>query len=101
MFTESLPRGKVLEIPFHQRKGKNFDAATKDCLSLVISKTQPWKKLTVYCCDHLNLDCPILPASLSNTLEEIQVIICKHFPGDSHVNEIITDDGYIWSLVDL
>ena len=35
----SLPRGaKVSKIPFLQREGRNFDAATNDCLSLPMSK---------------------------------------------------------------
>ena len=41
---------------------------TTDCLSLVILKTKAWKELTVYCCDHPNLDCSILPAATLRSL---------------------------------
>ena len=50
----------------------------------------------VYCSDHDNLDCSILPASLlSSTLQDIKVIICKHFPGDNHFDEM-AEDGLVW-----
>ena len=79
-----------------QRIGRNFDAATTDCLSLAVSETEAWKELIEYCSDHLNLDCPILPASSSSTLQEVKVIICKHFPGDNHFDEMTAEDRLLW-----
>ena len=57
-------RGKVSEIPFPQLKGRNFDAATTNCLSQSILKTKAWKELTDYCHDHFNLGCPILSTTV-------------------------------------
>jgi hypothetical protein len=82
-----------------QRIGRNFDAATTDCLSLAVSETEAWKELIEYCSDRLNLDCPILPASSSSTLQEVKVIICKHFPGDNHFDEM-TEDRSLWLTKD-
>ena len=92
----SHPRGaKVSVIPFAQREGRNFDAATPDCLSLPISKAEEWNELTAYCRNHPNLDCPILPATLSDTLEEVLVIICKHYPGENDF-DAMREKGLLW-----
>ena len=94
-----LPRGKgkgkESEIPFPQREGRNFDAATPDCLSLAVSEKKAWKNLTAYCCNHPNLDCPILPATMSKSLPKVRVIFCLHYPGDKHIDEMI-EAGLLW-----
>ena len=84
-----LPRGarnKLSKIPFAQREGRNFDAATTDCLSLAVSEKKAWKNLTAYCCNHPNLDCPIPPATMSKSLPKVRVIFCLHYPGDKHID---------------
>ena len=83
-------------IPFAQREGRNFDAATTDCLSEDISKTKAWKELKAYCLKHPHLNCPILPATMSKSLTKVLVIICKHFPGDDHFDDEMTEDGLLW-----
>ena len=88
-------KSKTKAIPFDQRRGRNFDAATTDCLSEAISKTKAWKELKAYCLKHPHLDCPILSATMSKSLTKVLVIICKHFPGNNHFDEM-TKDGLLW-----
>ena len=87
---------KAKVITLDQRRGRNFDAATTNCLSLPISKTEAWKELTAYCHKHTNLDCTILPATMSKSLMKVLVIICKYFPGDNHFDDEMTEDGLLW-----
>ena len=92
----SLPRGaKVSAIPLAQREGRNFEAATPDCLALAVSEEKVWKNLTAYCHKDPNLDCPILPSTMSNTLEEVLFIFCLHYPGDKHIDEM-REKGLLW-----
>ena len=88
-------KSKKLLVPFCQRKGRNFVATTCDCLSLAVSKTNPWKRLETYSCNHCNLDCPILPATLGKSLDNITFIIIKKFPGDTNL-ERTTQCGLLW-----
>ena len=85
---------KTKAIPLNERKGRNFDAARTDCLSLAVSEKKAWKKLKAYCHKDPHLDCPILPATMSKSLPKVLVIICKHFPGDNHFDEM-TEDGLL------
>ena len=64
-------KGKVSEIPYSQQEGRNFDSAATNCLSLAVSETEAWKKLTVYYHKDPHLDCPILPATLSKSLMHV------------------------------
>jgi hypothetical protein len=75
--------------------GRNFDAARTDCLSFAVSEKKAWKNLTAYYHEDPHLDCPILPATLSNTLEEVLFIFCLHYPGDNDFDEM-TEDGLLW-----
>ena len=88
-------RNKLLGIPFPQQEGRNFDAARTDCLSLAVLEKKAWKDLVEHCRVHVNLDCPILPATLSKSLPKVLVIFCLHCPGDNHIDEM-TEDGLLW-----
>lgn len=88
-------KSKKLLVPFCQRKGRNFVATTCDCLSLAVSKTNPWKRLETYSCNYCNLNCPILPATLGKSLDNITFIIIKKFPGDTNF-ERTTQGGLLW-----
>ena len=76
--------------------GRNFDAAGTNCLSFAVSEKKAWKNLTAYCHEDPHLNCPILPATLSKSLMDIPVIICKHFPGDKYFDKMTEEDGLLW-----
>ena len=55
-----------------------------NCLSLVVVNSDAWNKLLVYCCNHSNLNYPILPAFLGKSLEDNKFIVIKYFPGETN-----------------
>ena len=70
-------------------------------------KTEAWKELIEYCmsCTSQSWLSHLIPASLGNNLEEIEVIICKDFPGYNHFDEMrekgllwLTQNGYIGEI---
>ena len=63
---------KTKAISFNEQKGRNFDAARTDCLSLAVSEKKAWTNLTAYCHEDPHLDCPILPSTLSKSLPNAQ-----------------------------
>ena len=69
-----LRGAKVSAIPFLQQEGRNFYA---------------------FCRSHPHLDCPILPSTMSNTLEGILFIFCLHYPGDNHFDKM-REKGLLW-----
>ena len=66
-----------------------------NCLSLAILNSDAWNKLLVYCHNHPNLNCPILPAFLDMSLDYINFIVIKHFPGDTNFDKM-TQVRLLW-----
>ena len=63
---------------------------------LLFQKKKAWKNLTAYYHEDPHLDCPILPATLSNTLEEVLFIFCLYYPGDNNFDEMTERKRILW-----